>query len=270
MEVVGDLSALDRRRPIAFLPTMGALHQGHAVLISKAREYSTNVVVSIFVNPLQFEDPDDLAKYPRAPEADAEFAARYGATTVWFPTRETLYREGFENISATPEGEIFEGGRRKHHFAGVLTAVHALFHEVGPRWAFFGEKDFQQLFLVKQMVRTRGMGIEIVAVPTVRDIDGLALSSRNLRLTSSDREAALVISRALRQAVNQESLVSAQRALTATLEQEPRFTVDYAAIIDEETFSLANNETRLKRVIVAGWVSGVRLIDNMAMTSVEQ
>lgn len=270
MQVLNDLSALDHSRPIALVPTMGALHAGHAALIEKAREITDSIVVSIFVNPLQFEDSEDLAKYPRSPERDIELARSAGASVVWMPEKNNFYPANFEVIPSPIMGEKFEGAQRRGHFSGVLTAVNALFTQILPRYAIFGEKDFQQLFLVRQLVRERNMDIEVVGVPTVRDAEGLALSSRNARLSEVEREAALIINQALCKAMQKESLSEAKFSLVKTLSKEPLFTLDYAAIVDEDTFELATQDTVHKRALVAGWINGIRLIDNMAMTSVEQ
>jgi pantoate--beta-alanine ligase len=250
---------------IAFVPTMGALHAGHAKLIERARQCSSNVLVSVFINPLQFGDPKDLEKYPRNPEADAVVAEQSGAALLWRPEFKEIYPSQIEPISAGPLGELFEGVSRKGHFNGMLTVVNRLFNLVAPQWAVFGEKDFQQLFLVEQMVRQQSKKIEIVAVPTVRDADGLALSSRNERLTDEGRIAARVIYRALSNASMANSLQEMKGQLDNTLAEEPRFTRDYSAIIDEEDFALASEQTTAKRALVAGWVGGVRLIDNMAI-----
>lgn len=250
---------------IAFVPTMGALHAGHSKLIERARECSSNVLVSVFLNPLQFGDPKDLEKYSRSPEADATVAEQSGAAILWRPELSEIYPGQVESISAGPLGELFEGASRKGHFDGMLTVVHRLFNLIAPQWAIFGEKDFQQLFLVQQMVRQESKKIEIIPVPIVRDVDGLALSSRNVRLSDEDRVAARVISQALANASQANSLREMQEQLDNTLAEEPRFTRDYSAIIDEENFALASEESVAKRALVAGWVSGVRLIDNMAI-----
>lgn len=265
MDVVGDLSALDRSVPIAFVPTMGALHRGHAELIKRARTYTSKVVVSVFVNPLQFDDAEDLLKYPRTPELDGEIAQCAGASTLWFPQMAQLYPSDFKKIPTPPIGEIFEGVHRPGHFSGVLSAVSALFAAVKPRWALFGEKDFQQLFLIREMAKQLMSDIEIVGVETVRDLDGLAISSRNVRLDPDSRSAALVIPRALRRAALEKDLRRARQILLEEISMERKFTLDYADIIDEETFSLATKETRARRGLVAGWVGGVRLIDNLVM-----
>ncbi len=265
MEIVGDISALDRTAPIAFVPTMGALHSGHAELIRRARTYTSNVLVSVFVNPLQFDNADDLKKYPRTPELDAHIAEAAGASTVWFPQMSTLFLEDFKKIPSPALGESFEGAHRPSHFSGVLSVVSALFDAAKPRWAIFGEKDFQQLFLIRQMVSQLNLEIEIVGVATVRDEDGLAISSRNSRLNLEDRRIALVASRALRRAAQEPDLARAKAVLTKSFSEEPRFALDYAVIVDEETLALANEQTGTKRALVAGWVGDVRLIDNMAM-----
>ncbi|MDP1712791.1 MAG: pantoate--beta-alanine ligase [Candidatus Nanopelagicaceae bacterium] len=253
---------------IAFVPTMGALHAGHSKLIERARQCSSNVLVSVFINPLQFGDPKDLEKYPRSPAADAAVAEKSGAAVLWRPEFKEIYPDypgQVESISAGPLGERFEGASRKGHFDGMLTVVNRLFNLIAPQWAIFGEKDFQQLFLVRQMVLQQSKQIEIISVPTVRDGDGLAISSRNVRLSDEDRVAARVISKALINASSAKSLTQMQEQLDNTLAQEPRFTRDYSAIIDEENFDLASEQSTAKRALVAGWVSGVRLIDNMAM-----
>ena len=246
---------------VAFVPTMGALHAGHLELIKRARLLSPNVLLSIFVNPLQFENSADLENYPRDLAGDTAKALAAGAMKVWAPTYEEVYPEAIVKISAGDLGALFEGRERVGHFDGVLTVVNRLFEVVKPKYAIFGEKDFQQLFIVKRWVKENQIPVEIIAVPTVRDSDGLALSSRNARLSSEDRKSALVINRALR--------ASSKDEMLALLAEEPGFKLDYAEIIDEESFEIAGAETRLRRGIVAGWVNGVRLIDNMPMRSGE-
>jgi pantoate--beta-alanine ligase len=243
----------------AFVPTMGALHAGHASLIKKAREYSDRVVVSIFINPLQFENKDDLAKYPRTPEFDIDLAASAGATHLWLPHVAEIYPGEVTKISAGALGDIYEGVKRPGHFDGVLTVVNRLFELVKPTWAIFGEKDFQQLTLIKSMKSD----VQIIGAPTVRDADGLALSSRNVRV--SDRQAALIIHRALLFASQEKEINRARKVMNEVLASEESFTLDYAEIINEGNFAPALQSDANKRAIIAGWVNSVRLIDNMPM-----
>ena len=235
-----------------FVPTMGALHAGHAALISAARKQSDQVIVSVFVNPLQFNDPEDLKKYPRTPEKDREIALAAGATEVWFPTYEEIYPENPELISAGPVGNLFEGASRPGHFTGMLTVVKRLFDLVKPDFAVFGEKDFQQLFLIKEMVKEFRLPIEIVSHPIVREADGLAMSSRNVRLSPEDRQKALIIYKALK---------SGRENLRNVLDSEPAWKTDYASVINPENFK--EEMAPKQRAIVAGWIGGIRLIDNM-------
>ena len=243
------------------VPTMGALHKGHQALIKRARSLDKDVIVSIFVNPLQFQNKEDLEKYPRSPERDIEIATIAGANEVWFPEYEDLYPEGFTTISAGPLGNKYEGASRPGHFDGVVTVVDRLFAIAKPDTAIFGEKDFQQLVIIKAM-KTK---VEIISVPTVREFDGLAMSSRNLRLSQSGRNVALVIHRALAAAKLAPTVEIAQEILNTTLSTDTGFDKDYATIIDEKDFSLAHEGTENRRAIIAGWVEGVRLIDSMPM-----
>ena len=252
MKVVTDARQLPSA--CAFVPTMGALHAGHASLFALAKKYSDDVVASIFINPLQFENKEDLAQYPHTPDIDIAIADAAGVTHLWLPTQSEIYPDGYAKKSAGPMGDIYEGKSRAGHFDGVLTVVHQFFELLKPKVAIFGEKDFQQLHLIK----TIAGDIEIVTAPTIREGDGLALSSRNMRLTEEGRSAAQVIYRALTQA-NFES------ELREILASESAFTLDYADFIDEKTFAHAQSDTQDIRAIVAGWINGVRLIDNMPM-----
>lgn len=243
--------------PIAFVPTMGALHAGHLALIKRAREFSSKVVVSIFVNPLQFENSVDLANYPRDLSADREKALAAGASEVWAPSHADIYPGEIKKISAGKLGEKFEGRHRPLHFDGMLTVVSRLFDLVQPTYAVFGEKDFQQLLIVKQWVAENHIPVAIIPVPTIRDIDGLALSSRNVHLSERDHKSALVINKALK-CENKEEML-------CTLATESRFELDYAEVIDEQTLELALSDTKRPRGIIAGWINGIRLLDNMPM-----
>jgi pantoate--beta-alanine ligase len=260
MKIVTDASELVHG--CAFVPTMGALHSGHQSLFKIAASHNEKVLASIFVNPLQFENAEDLEKYPRTPEKDIEMAEAAGVTHLWFPRYEELYPEGFEKVLAGPLGDIYEGASRPGHFDGVVTVVSRLFELAQPQSAIFGEKDFQQLTLIKKIKSD----VEIIAAPTIRESDGLALSSRNVRLDSDARKSATVISRALFAATREESIESAQSRLVQILSEEEAFSCDYAEIIDENEFTPAHRSTLHARAIVAGWINGIRLIDNMSMT----
>jgi len=255
----------EMKHPLAFVPTMGALHAGHQSLIALARKYAPHVAVSIFVNPLQFENPDDLAKYPRDVSGDTEKAKAAGADYVWAPTVDEMYPAKPTIILAGPIGNLYEGVHRTGHFDGVVTVVKRLFDLVQPDVAIFGEKDFQQLFLIRQLVHNLNLPITIVAAPLVREPDGLAMSSRNIRMDEAGRRSSLVISRALREASQASGLANQRALLHEVLATEPGFTLDYAEIIDESNFQLATPDTGAARAIIAGWVNGVRLLDNMPM-----
>ena len=245
----------------AFVPTMGALHAGHASLIKIAQELSQDVVMSIFVNPMQFERREDFEKYPRTLAADIEIARRSGLSHLWIPSESDVYPGNPRVTAAGPLGDIFEGASRPGHFDGVVTVVRRLFDLAQPAYAIFGEKDFQQLALINQIAGE----VKIISAPTIREPSGLALSSRNIRLTPSEQIAALVISRALFAAASEFTLLRMNQVLLETLAAQPSFSIDYAEVIDENDFSLAQEQTRSKRAIIAGWINGVRLIDNMAM-----
>jgi pantoate--beta-alanine ligase len=257
MKVVDNASAL----PLgcAFIPTMGALHAGHASLFSLAQRYSKDIVASIFINPLQFENESDLALYPRTPDEDIAIAESAGVTHLWFPTREEIYPTGFSSISAGPLGEIYEGKSRPGHFDGVVTVVRRLFDLVRPKVAIFGEKDFQQLQLIKMIADE----VEIISAPTMREPSGLAMSSRNVRLSVEERDAAAIIFHALSNAKSADEL----RNLLTT---EPLFTLDYADFIDPRDFTHAKSESKEVRAIVAGWINGIRLIDNREIEKLQK
>jgi pantoate--beta-alanine ligase len=253
--------------PVVFIPTMGALHHGHAELIRHGASLSKSVIVSIFVNPLQFEDPEDLAKYPKQLEADRKIALDAGASFIWAPSFNEVYPDEIERIPSGRIGTILEGASRSGHFDGVLTVVKRLFESVQPSIAIFGEKDYQQLFLIKRLAKE--MGVEIIAHPTVRDENGLALSSRNARLSKEGKRVAAVIYRALTLASRSDT---PHAAMHEAIANEKDFTLDYAEVIDEESFDLVGDENRdttiQRRALIAGWVEGIRLIDNMKIESV--
>jgi pantoate--beta-alanine ligase len=255
-------------RKVVFVPTMGALHEGHRELIRHARRAAGAVipVVSIFVNPLQFGPNEDLARYPRPLEADLAACREEGVELVFVPEVQDMYPEGAETtVHAGPLGSRLEGAVREGHFAGVLTVVAKLFHIVGPDVAFFGEKDYQQLVLVRKMARDLDFPLHVVGVPTVREPDGLALSSRNVYLSPQDRERAPVLQQALRagagvSANGPDAVLAAARAV---LDQEPAFDVDYLELTDTELGPPRTGADA--RLLVAARLGGTRLIDNIAV-----
>lgn len=259
-------------RGIGFVPTMGALHEGHLQLIREARQQHEEVVVSIFVNPTQFDDPGDLAAYPRVEASDAEAAAGAGADLLFAPSAAEMYPDGFAStVHVDGPTDSLEGASRPGHFDGVATVVCKLLNIVGPDIAYFGQKDAQQLAVVRRMVADLNLPVEIEAVPTVRDPDGLALSSRNARLAPADRQRALALSRALRAAeravadgrVDAGDVLGAARAEFAAAGVEP----DYVELVDPITFASVPAVNGNALLAVAARVGDVRLIDNQPLTS---
>jgi pantoate--beta-alanine ligase len=257
IEVIKSVDDLARQKWDVLVPTMGALHVGHQSLIKIAKTKGEKVLVSIFVNPLQFENNDDLFNYPKTLEQDINIAEAAGATAIFVPNEQTIYPGKIDKISAGEIGNIFEGASRPEHFTGVLTVVRRLFDLVKPKAAVFGEKDFQQLFLINQMVGKLKLPIEIISVPTIREKNGLAISSRNIRLDKNGEKIAEVIYRALSQPTIEQ--------MRSEISKEPDFKLDYLEVIDETTFEMAKPDTKNKRAIIAGWVNQVRLIDNIPM-----
>ncbi|MGH2539104.1 MAG: pantoate--beta-alanine ligase [Actinomycetota bacterium] len=260
---------------VGLVPTMGALHEGHVSLIRRARDERRTVVVSIFVNPRQFSDPADLERYPRDEDRDLALCDEYGVDTVWAPDVDEVYPPGAELPvpDPGPVGAAFEGTSRPRHFEGVLTVVHRLVDVTGPCAAYFGEKDAQQLFLVRRMVRHERLPVEVVACPTVREPDGLASSSRNARLSPEEREQAgclfLALSEAAAMARSGERdanvLVAAMaREIGAT----PLARLDYAAVVDDRSFERIGRigPGVSPRALVAGDFPSARLIDNLRLS----
>ena len=258
----------------AIVMTMGALHEGHLALVRAAREAADQVVVSIFVNPLQFNDPADLERYPRDIDADAALLEPLGVDVVYAPTVEDVYPGGAPvvTVSAGAMNDVFEGARRPGHFDGVLTVVLKLINLTRPDVAFFGQKDAQQVIAIRAMCRDLNVPVEIAVIPTVRAEDGLALSSRNAFLSTGERADALVLSRALREAeqVLDEGgpLSLALTVARAAFAEVPAVAVDYIDALDPASAGGVPGDYRGQVVIaVAAHVGQTRLIDNV-MTSV--
>ncbi|GAA2269991.1 pantoate--beta-alanine ligase [Glycomyces scopariae] len=249
---------------VAVVPTMGALHAGHLALVKRAKEVADSVIVTVFVNPLQFRPNEDLDTYPRTLDADLAMCEAEGVDVVFAPTVAEMYpdgREGLTTVHAGPAGEILEGASRPGFFTGVLTVVSKLFHLTRPDAAVFGEKDFQQLAMVRRMARDLDTGIEVVAVATDREPDGLARSSRNVYLSGADRAAALAIPRAIAAAQDAPDPLAAARAVLAA---EPGLDVDYVAVRSADLGEAPDRGPA--RILIAAKAGTTRLIDNAPVT----
>lgn len=276
VQIVRDIEALRAAlaelraggQTIAFVPTMGALHAGHMALVAEGRRRAGHVVASIFVNPTQFAANEDLSTYPRREASDAKMLEEEGCALLWSPDVATLYPDGPEiDVRAGSLGEGLDGAARPGHFDGVATVVSRLFEQVRPDIALFGEKDYQQLAVIRQMVRDRGLPVEIVGVPTQRDADGVALSSRNAYLAEEERQAARALPRALGEAAAAiqrggdvaEALAMAKERL-ARAGFDP---IDYVELCDAETLAPATSLERPARLLAAARLGRTRLIDNL-------
>ena len=254
---------------VGFVPTMGALHEGHISLINRAKKENDIVVCSVFVNPIQFNNPADLEKYPRTPEKDIEKLEQAGCDAVFMPTAEEMYPNKVEDHYDFGDIEhVMEGACRPGHFNGVAIVVRKLFEIVNPNKAYFGEKDFQQLAIIKKMVRDLNMNLEIVPCPIVREIDGLAMSSRNVRLNEAERAIAPKIFATLNDSITKKDAMSPSEMKKYTLDKYAEikeFDVEYVEITDEINLkSLENwNECDHARIFVALQLGPVRLIDNV-------
>ena len=256
---------------LALVPTMGALHAGHAALVREARRHAERVVVSIFVNPLQFNRRDDFEHYPRTLDEDVQLAEQHGADAIYAPNAAAMYPEGFQ--SSVEVGNLTAplcGAGRPGHFKGVTTVVTKLFLAVRPHVAVFGEKDFQQLAVIRRLTADLDFGVEIVGVPTVREADGVALSSRNRLLAAEDRVAARCLSQALTRAAEtmaagETRAVAIVNHTRAVLASEPRARVEYAELRDPTTLEPVEEVRSPALLALAVWVGGVRLIDNRVL-----
>ena len=283
MEVAETVAAcravLDRARAaggvVGLVPTMGALHEGHTSLMTRARAECDVVAVSIFVNPLQFGDPEDIAHYPRTLERDLEVCAASGVDVVFVPSVAEMYPSWptapSTTVSVRGVSEVWEGASRPGHFDGVATVVAKLFTIAGPCRAYFGLKDFQQLAVVRRMARELSLPVQVVGCPIVREADGLALSSRNVRLSATERRAAIVLSQAL--AAGRAALADGERsggavarAMEAVVAAEPLVALDYAVLVEADTLDEVATVTDQGslRLLIAAQVGPVRLIDNSA------
>lgn len=278
MKVIATIAEMREQRSqhagsVGLVPTMGYLHQGHLELVRRARQENQTVVVSIFVNPAQFGPQDDLATYPRHPERDLALLEREGADVVFMPGAEEMYPEGFSSwVEVEKVTQRLEGAFRPGHFRGVAMVVCKLFNIVQPTRAYFGQKDAQQLIVIKRMVSDLNMNLEIVAVPTVREHDGLALSSRNTYLSPDERRAALILWKALSLAREswQKGEKNAQRLrqeMTSLIQSEPLAKIDYVSIADPDSLEELAEIERWALVSMAVRIGRTRLIDNITLGS---
>lgn len=259
-------------RRIALVPTMGALHAGHMALVTKAKALADDVIVSIFVNPIQFGPNEDLSRYPRQEAQDAALLVDAGVTGLWLPGVEVMYPQGFATtVSVAKLGDGLCGAARPGHFDGVATVVAKLLTQVQPDIAVFGEKDWQQLAVIRRMALDLNLGVEIVGAPIVRDVDGLALSSRNAYLSADERRAALALPRALQVAGAQ---IEAGGRVSPALDQAKNTllqagfaSVDYVALVDSASLEPLETLDREARMLAAARIGTTRLIDNFPVRS---
>jgi pantoate--beta-alanine ligase len=252
---------------VGFVPTMGALHEGHMALVRRARKENSKVIASIFVNPTQFGPKEDLSRYPRTPEEDVRLLEKEGADLVYMPTAEAMYPEGFTTtVHVKGVTEHLEGAFRPGHFDGVATVVAKLFSRVGACTAYFGEKDWQQLQVINRLVLDLDLPVKVVGVPTVREEDGLALSSRNRYLSEDERKKAALINKALKETA--EAIRKDPAGIEAMLEAGQRqlensgFRLDYFECADAATCTPVRKLEKPARLLVAAWLGNTRLIDN--------
>jgi pantoate--beta-alanine ligase len=264
----------DRRESIGFVPTMGALHEGHLSLFRRARKENDYAVVSIFVNPIQFGPKEDYERYPRDFESDRKKAEKEGIDLIFYPTTEELYPTGYDTyVTVEKLSKPLCGAVRPGHFRGVATVVLKLFNLIKPTRAYFGLKDYQQYLIVKRMVDDLHLDIEIVGCPTVREPDGLAMSSRNQYLSKEERKAATVLYRALQEAQRlfKEGEREAERlreAMTKVLESEPLVKkIDYVEVVHPETLEKVNRVKEGTILAIALWIGKARLIDHWELRS---
>ena len=275
MQIVRSSEELARARrdiqgTVALVPTMGALHAGHMALVAEARKRAHKVAASIFVNPAQFGANEDFGRYPRQEEQDAAMLQEAGCDLLWMPSVDDIYPEGFATtVSVADLSARWEGEARPRHFDGVATVVAKLLLSVGPDVALFGEKDFQQLAVIRRMVVDLSIPVEIVGVPTVRDADGLALSSRNAYLSDDERRRAVVLPKALEKARarirDAADIAAVVDEAKGSLGQAGFSRIDYLALVDASTLEPVERPEGEMRLIAAAVIGTTRLIDNFAV-----
>ena len=256
---------------VGLVPTMGALHDGHMHLVAEARRRADVVAVTIFVNPLQFDRPDDFDGYPRPIDDDLRICEQHGVDVVYAPVAATMYPAGFQTHVVPGElGDVLEGASRPGHFRGVTTVVTKLFNAARPHVAVFGQKDFQQLAIIRRMATDLDMGIEVIGLPTVREADGLAMSSRNRRLSPEQRSAAVCVPRSLQALVDHHragctdptELLAIGRAV---VDAEPRARFEHLELVHQHTLQPVTAADADTVAVTAVWFGDVRLIDNVLL-----
>ena len=280
MQIIRDFGALrtatkvlkEGGKSLALVPTMGALHAGHIQLVTEAGQRADAVAASIFVNPTQFNDPNDLARYPRQEGQDLAMLEAAGCDLAWLPTAGQLYPDGFATtLSVSGVSARWEGEHRPGHFDGVATVVAKLLVAVAPDVALFGEKDFQQLAVIRRLVADLGLPVEIIGVPTVREADGLAMSSRNALLSADERRLAAALPNALHDAAERivagEAIGPVLAAAKQALVNAGFFRIDYFALVDAATLEPLDEPAGAMRLIAAATIGTTRLIDNVSVIS---
>ncbi len=273
VETIADMKRLRLKltEPVGFVPTMGYLHEGHLALVRQARAENPSVVVSIFVNPTQFGQEEDFTKYPRDPQRDLALLQKERVDIVFMPSVDKMYPPKFKNwVEVGKVAERLEGASRPGHFRGVATVVARLFDIIQPDRAYFGQKDAQQLLVIKKMVVDLNLSVEIVAVPTVREPDGLAMSSRNTYLNPEERKAALVLYQALSLAQKlwsqgEKDAERLRQEMTDLIQKQPLAEIDYISIADAETLDELDTVRPPALVSLAVKIGKTRLIDNVVV-----
>ena len=276
MKIISHISEMQRwsetqrlaGKKIAFVPTMGFLHEGHLSLVREGKQRGDVVIVSIFVNPMQFNQQTDFTTYPRKPEQDQQMLEEVGTDVLFYPEAQEIYPGGFQTaVEVDKVSQPLCGAFRPGHFRGVATVVAKLFNITKPHIALFGEKDFQQCVVIKRMVKDLNFDLEILPMPTIRESDGLAMSSRNARLSPSERQTSLCLARALKRAQDLVSHGERQastilQAVHETLAREGRVRIEYTSLCHPETLEEVTEVSGPTLLALAAWVGDVRLIDN--------
>ncbi|MFQ5963687.1 MAG: pantoate--beta-alanine ligase [Candidatus Scalinduaceae bacterium] len=265
------ISIKERKESIGFVPTMGALHEGHLNLIQNARDENNRLIVSIFVNPTQFDESEDFNSYPRQSDKDVEIAASVNVDVIFVPSTEELYPEGFcTNVVQNKLTETLCGRSRPGHFRGVTTIVTKLFNIIRPDRVYFGQKDYQQSVVVKRLVRDLNMEIDVKVLPTIREKDGLAFSSRNKRLNSEERLGAVCLYNSLLKAktmvaLKEKSTKKIIEEMVSIINSAEHNKIDYVSIVDPDTLDNVSWIDGKVVAVVAVWIGATRLIDNMIL-----